>query len=142
MKTSNLDPATSGIEWEGQRPRCPFTPRALGRRGRQPSMTIAIAIPIPKHGGATASLPLSPAAIRTLWPVVFCAEDARDQPSAASAERTSSISGWAESGAPRARVSHTSGVTLPCEHIRSTSRASVRSVMCRRILCAITCPTV
>jgi len=58
---------------EGQRPRCPFTPRAQGRRGRQPSMTISIAIPIPKpkHGGATASLPLSHAAIRPLWPAAL-----------------------------------------------------------------------
>jgi|GEM_PF-6380091 len=49
----NLDPAISDIELERQRPRCPFTPRALGRRGRQPSMTITLAIPIPKpkHGG-------------------------------------------------------------------------------------------
>jgi len=40
---------------EGQRPRCPCTPRASGRRGRQPST---------KTGGATASLPLYPARTR------------------------------------------------------------------------------
>ena len=56
--------ATSDKGLEGQRPRCPFTPRAQGRRGRRPSMrisiAIAIAIPIPKNGGATASFPFYP----------------------------------------------------------------------------------
>jgi len=47
---------------EGQRPRCPYAAR-ISPLGRRPSVTISIAIPIPipKHGGATASLPFYPA---------------------------------------------------------------------------------
>jgi|GEM_PF-4759787 len=63
LQSGDHDAATSGISVQGQRPRCPSALQPSGRRGRRPSTTISIAIPIPKHGGATASLPSYPARI-------------------------------------------------------------------------------